>query len=85
MKNIVWGDALTFQTVKYPSSSIIFSEWTPATQGLIKRRDYSFEGLLFHSEIESLPLFSDQGEGVYIPSPVKEYALTSYFGVVNES
>ena len=85
MKNIVWGDALTFQTVKHPTSSIIFSEWTPATQGLIKRRDYSFEGLLFHSEIESLPLFSDQGEGVYIPSPVKEYALTSYFGVVNES
>jgi len=41
--------------------------------------------LIFHSEVESLPLFSDQGDGVYIPNPVKEYGLTSYFGVVNES
>lgn len=84
-KNIVWGDALTFQTTTNPSVPIVFSEWSPATQGFIKRRDYSFEGLLIHAEIESLPLFSDMGEGVFIPRPIKDYPLTSYFGVVNAS
>jgi len=84
-KNIIWGDALTFKDASSLTKPIIFSEWTPATQGFIKRRDYTFEGLIFHSEVESLPLFSDQGEGVYIPNPVREYSLTSYFGVVNES
>lgn len=83
-KNIVWGDALTFQTASHPPKPIIFSEWSPATEGFIKRRDYSFEGLLIHAEIESLPLFSDMGHGVFIPSPVKEYSLTSYFKVANE-
>ena len=84
-KNIVWGDALTFQTATTPPKPIIFSEWSPVTEGLIKRRDYSFEGLLIHAEIESLPLFSDMGDGVYIPTPIKDYPLTGYLGVVNES
>lgn len=83
-KNIAWGDALTFQTASNPPRPIIFSEWSPATKGFIKRRDYSFEGLLIHAEIESLPLFSDMGDGVFIPRPVKDCPLTSYFGVVNE-
>lgn len=84
-KNIVWGDALTFQTASNPQKPIVFSEWSPATEGFIKRRDYSFEGLLIHAEIESLPLFSDMGDGVFIPSPVKDYSLTSYFRVANEA
>ncbi|AWW50569.1 SAM-dependent DNA methyltransferase [Polynucleobacter paneuropaeus] len=83
-KNIVWGDALTFQTASNPPKPIVFSEWSPATEGFVKRRDYSFEGLLIHAEIESLPLFSDMGDGVFIPTPVKDYPLTSYFGVTNE-
>jgi hypothetical protein len=84
-KNIIWGDALTFQTVSTPPSPIVFTEWSPATEGYIKRRDYSFEGLLIHAEIESLPLFSDMGEGVYIPTPVKDYPLTTFMGVINDS
>ena len=83
-KNIVLGDALTFQTVSNPPKPIVFSEWSPATNGFIKRRDYSFEGLLIHAEIESLPLFSDMGDGVFIPTPVRDHPLTSYFGVANE-
>ena len=83
-KNIVWGDALTFQTVSNPPKPIVFAEWSPATNGFIKRRDFSFEGLLIHAEIEALPLFSDMGDGVFIPTPLKDYPLTSYFGVANE-
>jgi hypothetical protein len=80
-KNIVWGDALTFQTASKPTKPIEFSEWSFVSDGLIKRRDYSFEGLLIHAEIESLPLFSDMGESVFIPTPTKSHPLTSYLDI----
>ena len=84
-KNIVWGDALTFQTAHNPKKPIVFSEWSPATEGFIKRRDYSFEGLLIHSEIESLPLLSDMGDGVFIPTPIADFPMTTYLGIINDS
>jgi site-specific DNA-methyltransferase (adenine-specific) len=54
---------------------------------MLKRRDFTFHGLLQHEEtreyllfpepkkknVEQLPLFSDLGEDVFIPTPAKEY------------
>jgi hypothetical protein len=81
-KNIIWGDALTLETVDH-LKPIVFSEWAPAPNGMIKRRDYSFKGLMAHAEIQGLPLFSDLGEEVFIPTPVKEFPLISYYKVAN--
>lgn len=80
-KNIVWGDALTFQTVANSPQPIVFSEWSFVSDSHIKRRDYSFEGLLIHAEIESLPLFSDMGDNVFIPTPIKSHPLKTYLDI----
>jgi len=71
--NIVLGDALTLQTVGDKPQSIVFAEWSPVNGSLLKRRDFTFHGLLAHAEHSALPLFSDLGEDVFLPTPVNEY------------
>ena len=39
----------------------------------IKRRDFSFDGLLKHQEMSGLPLFSNLGEKNFLPEPVKDH------------
>jgi hypothetical protein len=68
-RNIVWGDALTLKTVSEPQGHIIFSEWSLVNGSMLKRRDFTFHGLLEHEKIKGLPLFSDLGEDVFIPTP----------------
>jgi hypothetical protein len=81
-KNIIWGDALSLQTVDNgdgaPPKPIIFSEWAAVGNGMVKRRDFSFYELLYQAENNAMPLFSDTGEDVFIPKPVKEYPLTHF-------
>jgi hypothetical protein len=78
-KNIIWGDALTLQTVGTPPVPIIFSEWAFLDGTMVKRRDFSFAALLQTADANSLPLFSDAGEDVCIPQPLSpEYPLTHY-------
>ena len=86
-RNIVWGDALTLMTVGVKSGYIVFPEWSPVNGSMLKRRDFTFHGLLRHEETrqtllfpdlekkcaEQLPLFSDLGEDVFIPTPIKDY------------
>jgi hypothetical protein len=72
-RNIVWGDALTLKTVGDQPGYIVFSEWSPVNGSMLKRRDFTFHGLLAHEEMKELPLFSDLGEDVFIPTPVNEY------------
>lgn len=81
-KNIIWGDALTLQALP-TNEPIVFAEWSSAHEGMIKRRDYCFKGLIQHAEISGLPLFSDLGEEVFIPTPVKEHPVTGYFKIAN--
>ncbi|NLW19489.1 MAG: SAM-dependent DNA methyltransferase [Candidatus Cloacimonetes bacterium] len=71
--NIVWGDALSLMTVGEHPSYIVFAEWSPINGSLIKRRDFTFHGLLQHESLKDLPLFSDMGDDVFIPHPEKEY------------
>ena len=72
-RNITWGDALTLKTVGDAPRHIIFSEWSPINGSMLKRRDFTFHELLSHEGMKELPLFSDLGEDVFIPTPEKEY------------
>ena len=77
-RNIIWGDALTLKTVGKKPGYIVFSEWSLVNGSMLKRRDFTFQGLLGHEEISSLPLFSDLGKDVFIPKPVKDYPLVHF-------
>jgi hypothetical protein len=48
---------------------------------MVKRRGFTFFELLYQSENNSMPLFSDTGEDVFIPEPEKEYPLIHYLKV----
>lgn len=72
-RNIIWGDALTLKTVGPEPGYIVFSEWSPINGSMLKRRDFTFHGLLAHEGMKELPLFSDLGDDVFIPTPEKEY------------
>ena len=72
-RNIIWGDALTLKTVDAKQSYIVFSEWAPVNGSMLKRRDFTFHGLLAHEGMKELPLFSDLGENVFIPIPEREF------------
>ncbi len=78
-RNIIHGDALSLKTVGANPQPIAFSEWSsPFDNSLIKRRDFTFHGLLDHEGMKELPLFSDLGEDVFIPTPEKEYPPTHF-------
>jgi hypothetical protein len=77
-KNIIWGDALTLQTVEDNPTPIHFAEWEPVSGQMIKRRDFTFFDLLHSAETNALPLFSDLGEDVYLPNPMRDYPLAHF-------
>lgn len=81
--NIVWGDALSLKTVGEKPGHIVFSEWSPVNGSMLKRRDFTFHGLLEHEGMKELPLFSDLGEDVFIPTPEKEYPPTHFLEVAD--
>ena len=69
-RNVVQGDALTLRDAR--GRPIVFSEWSPINGTLVKRRDFAYEHLLDHAHVANLPLFSDLGENVFVPTPVGE-------------
>lgn len=75
-RNILAGDALTLRTDN--NEPIVFSEWSAVNDTMIKRRDFTFSGLLYHQGMRDLPLFSDLGDDVFIPTPVKDYPLIHF-------
>jgi hypothetical protein len=82
-RNIIWGDALTLKTVGANPQPIVFSEWSFVNGSMIKRRDFTFHGLLEYEAIKELPLFSDLGEDVFIPKPQKEYPLVHFLRITD--
>ena len=68
-RNIIHGDALSLKTVGDNPKPIVFSEWSPVNGIMLKRRDFTFHGLLAHASMKELPLFSDLSEDVFIPTP----------------
>ena len=81
--NIVWGDTLTLKTVGEKPGYIVFSEWSPVNGSMLKRRDFTFHGLLAHEGMKELPLFSDLGEDVFIPKPEKEYSPVHFMEIAH--
>ena len=75
-KNIIHGDALTLKQVD-SENPVTFSEWAIINSKL-KRRDFTLSDLIAYSPFEKGTLFSDVGEEVNIPDPVKEYPLVNY-------
>jgi SAM-dependent methyltransferase len=82
-RNIIHGDALSLKTVGDNPKPIVFSEWSPVNGSMLKRRDFTFHGLLDHAAVKELPLFSDLGEDVFIPTPLTEYPLTHFLEVAD--
>lgn len=82
-RNIIWGDALTLKTVGENPSHIAFSEWSPVNGSMLKRRDFTFHGMLAHEDIKELPLFSDLGEDVFIPTPEREFNPVHFLEIAN--
>lgn len=82
-RNIIWGDALTLRTVGANPRHIVFSEWSPVNGSLLKRRDFTFQGLLAHEDTRELPLFSDLGDDVFIPAPEREYAPVHFLDLAD--
>ena len=78
-----WGDARTLKTVGDKPRYIVFSEWSPVNGSMLKRRDFTFHGLLEHEAIKETPLFSDLGEDVFIPTPLKEFPLKHFLEVAD--
>lgn len=81
--NIIHGDALSLKTVGDNPRPIVFSEWASVNGSMLKRRDFTFHGLLEHASVKELPLFSDLGEDVFIPTPVKEYSPVHFLEVAD--
>lgn len=82
-RNIIWGDALTLKTVSEKQRYIVFSEWSPVNGSMIKRRDFTFHGLLDHEGMKELPLFSDLGEDAFIPTPEKEFPPVHFMEIAH--
>lgn len=82
-RNIVHGDALTLKTVGKNPQPIVFSEWSLVNGSMLKRRDFAYHELVFHASLRETPLFSDLGEEVFIPEPVKEYPLVHFLEVAD--
>lgn len=82
-KNIILGNALDLKKVGESPQPIVFSEWSPVNGNMFKRRDFTFHGLLNHAAIKELPLFSDLGDDVFIPKPMKEYPLVNFLRIVD--
>ncbi len=77
--NLVHADALSLKKVKN-DKFIIFSEWS-LVNDKIKRRDFEFKNLIDYAPFEKGTLFSDLGDEVIIPSPIKEYPLTHFLDI----
>jgi hypothetical protein len=74
--NIIHGDALTLKQVD-SDKPVVFSEWG-AFNNKIKRRDFTLADLISYSPFEKGTLFSDLGDEVNIPEPIKEHPLVNF-------
>ena len=79
-KNILLGDALTLRN-PVDNTPIVFSQWSFLSEYQVKRLDYSFKSILNTSEIQSLPLFSDFGEQVFIPEPISQLDIVHFLKI----
>ena len=77
-RNIIHGDSLSLKTVGDKPQPIVFSEWSLLNGSMLKRRDFEFHELLSFAGMKGKPLFSDLGEEVFFPEPVRDFPPTHY-------
>ncbi len=77
-RNIICGDALSLMTVGDNPTPIVFPEWSLLNGCMVKRRDFTFHELLSYAGTKQTPLFSDLGEEIFFPEPLKQYPPTHY-------
>ncbi|MBL8889865.1 MAG: hypothetical protein JNL67_07780 [Planctomycetaceae bacterium] len=78
-RNIVQGDALNMRTSE--DRPIVFSEWSPVNGTMLKRHDFAYDQLLNEAHIANLPLFSDSGNDVFLPTSVGAFPPCHYLKV----
>ena len=78
-KNILCGDALSL--LKTDGSPIVFAEWSNVGGSRFKETDYTMSNLLEAQDINSLPLFNELAEPVYLPKAIKEYSPKHYLAL----
>jgi hypothetical protein len=78
-RNIVQGDALNMRTSE--DRPIVFSEWSPVNGSMLKRHDFAYDQLLNEAHISNLPLFSDSGNDVFLPTSVGAFPPCHYLKV----
>jgi hypothetical protein len=82
--NIIWGDALTFNTVSNDPRPIVFAEWSFVEGDKLKRRDFAFQNLLNHESKNRDQLnFFDLEKEAFTPPVVKEYPLMDFLEIAN--
>ena len=74
-KNVLWGDALTFQN-PITKKSIVFAEWKPIMNRQFKRRDFVFQFLVEKSF--QLALFDENNQAQYFEKEVHTYPPVHY-------
>lgn len=77
--NIVWGNALTMQTVN-TQESIIFSEWSAVNGSMLKRRDYLFSHLMSPPQGNSTQSYLYSEKNIVV-NPIQEFPLTHFLRV----
>ncbi len=82
-KNILHGDALTLN-VPNTNKPIIFAEWSFTSGSNVKRSDYTLANLLAYQPFEGDTLFSDLGDKVLIPHPIKIHEVKRLYELDNE-
>lgn len=82
-RNIIHGDALSLKTVGNNPKPIMFSEWSPVNGSMLKRRDFTFHGLLTREGMKTLPLFSDLGGDVFIPTPERDHPPVHFMEILH--
>lgn len=71
----------TLDDLRNDGEPIIFSEWRLIDSFRVKRKDYLFEELLNRTDG---PLFSDQGEEIFLAKPVRDYLTVHYLKLLEE-
>lgn len=95
--NIVWGDALKFETCGDKPKPIVFPEWSFIQGSMVKRRDFAFGGLVEHernretmlisdpinSGHEQMKLFPEIAKNDYDPEPVADHPPVNFLEVAH--
>ena len=78
--NLINSDALSLKNIE-DNKFIVFAEWS-LVNDKIKRRDFEFKNLIDYAPFGKETLFSDLGEEIIIPLPIKEYPLVHFLNII---